>query len=396
MTANNEGMGQLIEHLKTLRVLHQLLMVVAAAILAFAFRADMSKEYRAALDELATIKQIRFDTWPNFVQEHYKSYEDQNDRLIREIVRRAGLPMQGKPKLNEPVFGDMPPYGDPSLLQLDAFISGTQKIGVLRLNADKRESAEQLKRLVAARNSHPVVSGMWLSGFQGGYGQQMLDWRNPPLVPTVALNFNINDHPQTTPNTPTWIVVSFTILSESGHFASDWLKRDTFGTKLIHPKTGDVFPHLKLSWEKVNGLTPEAATVFLQGQLEAGSRGSLSFFGIPIERSLAISAAPIVCFSILLFLCLHVRQFRSIATEVNSVPRYPFVPLFQSPVAALLVTYVTVLVLPILANEELLRRFGQFQERSTQIGAAFSVGTVGLCSWCVIELQRMRKRWFDI
>jgi hypothetical protein len=122
------------------------------------------------------------------------------------------------------------------LLQLDSFVSGTQKIGVLKLTADKKEVAEQLKRNVAGRNA-PVVSGMWLSGFQGGYGQQILDWRNPPLVPNVTLNFSINDQPQTTPNTPVWVLVSFTIFSENGHFAADWLRGDAFGKKLFDPKT---------------------------------------------------------------------------------------------------------------------------------------------------------------
>jgi hypothetical protein len=234
------------ENLKTLRLLHQLLMVVAAAILAFALRADLSTAYKAALDEPVALKQTPFENWGSFITDRYKDYENQNDEFVRDIVERASLLLQGNPKLNEPVFGDTPAYKEnATLLQLDAFISGSQKIGVLKLNADKQAVAEQLKRSVAARNPHPVVSGLWLSGFAGGYGQQILDWRNPPLVPTVALNFDINDQPQTTPNQPVWVVVSFSIFSENGHFAADWLKTDSFGHKLIDPNTGQVFPHLK-------------------------------------------------------------------------------------------------------------------------------------------------------
>ncbi len=295
------------------------------------------------------------------------------------------------------MFGDTPPYKENAkLLQLDALISGSQKIGVLKLAADKQAAAEQLKHLVAARNPHPVVSGMWLSGFAGGYGQQILDWRNPPLVPTVVLNFNINDQPQTTPNQPVWVVVSFTIFSENGHFAADWIKTDSFGHNLIDPNTGQVFPHLKQFWEKLNALNAEQATVFLQEQLEATTRGTLSFFGIPVERSLAISAGPIVSFSILLFLCLHIRHFRSIAVEIDSVPHHPFVLLFRGAMGALLVTYATVLVLPVLANEELLRRFGNWEERSTKWGAAFAflMGVMGV--WTIIEIHLLRRRWFRV
>lgn len=385
------------ENLKTLRLLHQLLMLVAAAILAFALRADLSTAYKPALDELATLKETPFENWGTFITDRYKNYENQNDKFVRDIVRRAGLPLQGNPKLNEPVFGDTPPYKENAkLLQLDAFISGSQKIGVLKLNADKQAAAEQLKRLVAARNPHAVVSGMWLSGFAGGYGQQILDWRNPPLVPTVTLNFNINDLPQTTPNQPVWVVVSFTIFSENGHFAVDWLKTNSFGNKLVDPNTGQVFPHLKKFWEKLNALNVEEATVFLQEQLEASTRGTLSFFGIPVERSLAISAGPIVCFSILLFLRLHIRHFRSLAVEIDTAPRYPFLPLFGGAMGALFVTYATVLVLPVLANEELLRRFGNWDERSTKWGASFAFLMAVMGVWTIIEIHLLRRRWFRV
>jgi len=58
-----------------------------------------------------------------------------------------------------------------------------------------------------------------------------------------------------------------TFLKSFDTFAADWLKRDALGTKLIDSKIGEVFRHLKLFWDKVNGLTPEAATVFLQVSL---------------------------------------------------------------------------------------------------------------------------------
>jgi hypothetical protein len=383
----------LTENLKTLRVLHQLLMVVSAAILVFALRVDMSKDYKAALDELRAVKELDFAKWVTFVQLRYSDNQIQNDKFVREIVRQAGLPLQGNPSLNEPVFGDEARAG--TLLQLDAFLNANQKIGILKLVGDKRVAAEQLKHGVAQRNPHPVVSGMWLSGFAGGYGQQMLDWRNPPLVPTITVNFNINDQPQTTPNQPVWAVVSFKLVSEEGHFAFEWLKKDTFGQKLVDSKTGEVLPYLKAFWEKVNGLTPDEATVFLHEQLEATTHGTVSFFGIPVETRLAISASPVICFSILLFLCLHVRHVRMLAGGIEEAAAFPFAPLFKSAASALVVTYVTVLILPILANAELLGRFGDWADLSTKVGAVFTVlaGATGI--WTVAEIHHLRKRLFQ-
>ena len=190
----------LTENLKTLRVLHQLLMVISAAILVFALRVDMSKDYAAALDELRAIKDLNLTGWTTFVRDRYSNYETQNDKFVRDIVKLAGLPLQGNPALNEPVFGDEVRAG--TLLQLDASVNANQKIGVLELIGDKRVPAEQLKQSMATRHSHPMVEGMWLSGFQGGYGQQMMDWRNPPMVPATTVNFSIADVPQTVPNQP--------------------------------------------------------------------------------------------------------------------------------------------------------------------------------------------------
>jgi hypothetical protein len=384
----------LIENLKTLRVLHQLLLVVSAAILVFALRVDMSKDYKAALDELRAVKELDPETWVTFVRARYSDIQVQNDKFVREIVRQAGLPLQGNPSLNEPVFGDEARAG--TLLQLDAFLSANQKVGILKLVGDKQVAAEQLKHGVAQRNPHPVVSGMWLSGFPGGYGQQMLDWRNPPLVPTITVNFNVNDQPQTTPNQPVSAVVSFNIVSEQGHFALEWLKKDTFGQKLVDSKTGEILPHLKLFWEKVNGLTPDEAMVFLNEQLEATTRGTVSFFGIPVETRLATSASPVICFSILLFLSLHVRHVRLMSANIEEAADFPFAPLFKGALGALVVTYVTMLILPILANAELLRRFGDWAELSTQIGAVSTVLTGATGIWAVTEIHRLRKRLFQL
>jgi len=212
------------------------------------------------------------------------------------------------------------------------------------------------------------------------------------MVPATTVNFSIADVPQTVPNQPVFAMVSFKLVSEEGHFGLEWLKKDTFGQKLVDAKTGEVMPHLKLFWEKVNGLNPEAATVFLEEQLEATTRGTVSFFGIPVETRLAISASPVVCFSILLFLYLHIRHVRLMEGSIKNAADFPFAPLFKGALGALLVTYATVLALPILANGELLARFGDWTQWSTRISAVFTLLTTVTAVGNVVEMHRLRKR----
>jgi len=52
------------ERLKALKSLQQLICVAAAAVLAFAFTSDQSKEYRAALDELEFFRKVDLKSYP--------------------------------------------------------------------------------------------------------------------------------------------------------------------------------------------------------------------------------------------------------------------------------------------------------------------------------------------
>jgi hypothetical protein len=382
--------AQLTEHLKTLRLLHQILMVVSAAILAFALRGDPSTEYRAALNELSTLRELSFDGWSNFVNNRYRSIALENEKFVRGIIRDAELPIAGHPTLALPTCYLRPPaIFNARLVDFDSFISGIRPIGAFQIGAiDRRYLVTHLKELLAARNPHPSVSNMFL-------GLSATDCPKDVTSNTTPLYFQINDQPQTVPNQPIYVLVTYSVITENGQFVRDWMKTDALGKKLIDEHTGEALPNLKQFWERLSSLTVEQATGFVQEQLETSARGTLSFFGIPVERSLAISAGPIVCFSILLFFCLHVRQFRTVTEDVNVVPSYPFAALFQSPVAAISVIYFTVLLLPVFSNTALLWKFGRLQEVSTQLGMGFSIATLGLSVWCVIELHRMRRRWFD-
>jgi hypothetical protein len=287
------------ENLKTLRILHQVLMATCAAIMAFAIPRNLANDYRAALDELTALKSISFDQWGTFLVNRYPKEQQANEIFVRSIVRQAGLKMQAQTKLSQPVFWDQPP-NSPTLLEYDAFFSGQRKIGALQLVGNKADFAEQLKSALLNRNPQPKeILGMNLSGFAGQEtplvnGNRMMDWRNPPPMQTTTITFIYQ--PQTSPYQPLFIVVPYKMTLENGPFAIEWLKGDTFGRKMIDPQTGIVFPHLKIFWNRVSGLPPEMASVFIENELEASTRGSLSFFGIPVERSVAISAGPAITF----------------------------------------------------------------------------------------------------
>ena len=107
---NSPSEGLVTENIKTLRLLHQLLMVVSAAILAFALRPDQSSDYKAALNELASLKQVSLGGWSNYVAQHYKKETDRDAKFVLSVVHQAGLHVKGPPNIVIPVFGDQVPY----------------------------------------------------------------------------------------------------------------------------------------------------------------------------------------------------------------------------------------------------------------------------------------------
>src|SRR5882762_3404552 len=96
-SGNKLSEGLVTENLKTLRVLHQLLMVVAAGIFAFALRPDPSNDFKAALVELSALREVSFDGWGKFIIDRYKSDEERNDKFVLDVIHLAGLPIEGNP-----------------------------------------------------------------------------------------------------------------------------------------------------------------------------------------------------------------------------------------------------------------------------------------------------------
>jgi hypothetical protein len=390
-TAPPEGL--VTENIKTLRLLHQLLIVISAAILVFALRPDQSNDYKAALNELATLKQLSFGGWSNYVAQRYKAETDRDAKFILGVVRQAGVRVKGTPHIGIPVFCDQVPYVNSRLLDLDTFFAKTQRIGFMKFVAERQPVLEQLAKWKAGRSPNVNVIALNVSIASSGVmypdGSPMADWLNRPTSgTTLAPIYLVTDE-----QVPQSAYISFTYSpsSETGAFAMEWLHNDIFGKELIDPKRGIVFPRLKIFWSQINQDTPDQTVVFLQEESEASTRGSVSFFGIPVERNLAIYAGPVACSSILLFLCLHLRHFRSLGASRDAIKVFPWVPLFAG-VWGISIAVLTILVLPTSANALLLIRFGHSTDVSNWLAMVFGALVLGTGVWATCEVWKLRKQ----
>src|SRR5260370_29012438 len=93
--------GLVSENLKALKLLHQVLMIVAAAVLAFAARTNSNEQYKAALGELSPLKEVSLQGWPTFISQRDKATEEQNKRTLLSCIRQARTPRQSHPRTEQ-------------------------------------------------------------------------------------------------------------------------------------------------------------------------------------------------------------------------------------------------------------------------------------------------------
>lgn len=390
---NNDGV---LENLKAIKVLHQLLMAVTAAVFVFVLRPDLTQEYKNALDELAALKQVSLGGWSNYVAHRYRTDLDQDKKLLRSWLREAGLNVRRDAQGPVfPVFGDQVPFpGTGRLLDLDTFFSKVQTIGVTKVDAAERlHFLDQVAKWKGAHNPNATITMLNLSAnssVQYFDGSPMLDWlnRSPSAMSNFPLYLNTDEQPLQQPG---FVVLTYSIQSETGSFALDWLRNDALGQRIVDAKTGNVFPRLKVFWHQVNQDGPDQAVVFLQEEMAANARGTLSFFGISVERSHAVLAGPVAVFCILLFMALHLMHFRSLSPSNDTIRSYPWVALFHGWPATS-VADASILVLPAIADGTLLYRFGQTAEWSTRVGAIAACFALVEGLWVLFEVTKIRRQ----
>ena len=114
------------------------------------------------------------------------------------------------------------------------------------------------------------------------------------------------------------------------------------------------------------------ATLFLQERIESTTRGTLSLFGVSVDRDLVLWAGPLVLFSLMLFYWspFGKRTRRSADKKQGESSRrdYPWVVCFQGGISGA-VSYLTVIGVPLMASVLLLLEHGEREELSTKVGA---------------------------
>jgi hypothetical protein len=377
------------------------MMVASGAVFVFALTPDVSEKLRAALDEISAMRHVSLSDYPGFVRGRVRHQEDENYQFLLRVVRSLGLPVRGQPQFTYSFLCDPPPQGDMRLVDYEAFLSGNHRAASLVIDQDVRQVREALKTALGNLRPPPFLVGIHVSTpadsmlmYPGNV--RIWEWGQLGNAATVitSVTFYFSYLKGQPPNIPP-IPVAFKVGEiESGPLALDWLRSDVFGRQLLDQKSGRVFPNLKQFWGRVGLMNLDGATVFLEDQLESDRRGSLSLFGISVDRSLLTWVGPSLCLSLMLFFVLHLRHMPLTSAGdlpgVGEAARYPWVICFSDRASGI-VGYCTLFVPPLGANLLLLLNHGNRREASTWLGWMMLMGYTIAASFGVRYTYRFRS-----
>jgi hypothetical protein len=188
--------------------------------------------------------------------------------------------------------------------------------------------------------------------------------------------------------------------SDNLHLALQWLKSDENGKSLVDSKSGVVFPRLKPFWERIADMGTENATLFLQERIEATTHGSLSLFGVSVDRDVVLLAGPAALSALMVFFLLHLKHVNTEASwdkgEVKSSKEYPWIACFPDWLSGA-VTYGCLIGLPIGSSLLLLVKHGEPAEDTTLWGAGLTLFMVVVGGFATDAIHRFRghlaRRW---
>jgi hypothetical protein len=402
------------ERLKALKSLQQVICLAAAAVLAFAVTTDRSKDYQAALGELEVFRKVDLKSYPVYVKRYFASQEEANRNLLLKAAKQAHLTVRSSTVFSEPFVMDYPPLGAYTRLRdFEDFVTAQHTVGVYLVN-DEREVLARLTEQLNQKAQQPIqptqpvptkpvpltVTGMY-ANFGSGMSINNVAIADPVVLhnsPNVeSLQFLLFNGLPMPPSANFSVSCTFKP-SDNLHLALEWLKSDENGKNLVDRKSGVVFPRLKPFWERIADMGTENATLFLQERIEATTHGTLSLFGVSVDRDLILLAGPATLTALMLFFLLHLRQLNAPTSwderEVESARDYPWIACFQDRLSGA-AAYCCLIGLPIGSCFLLLFKHGELDEGTTWWGMGLTLLLILVGVFTAQAIRGFRKHLRD-
>ena len=404
-------MSQVEETLKSARLVHRMLMLVCATVLAVFVSPHEEKDYSSAIDEVDAIVKIDLDQFINSSLQQVKSlakgmdlanaYQRAFDSAIRHELEKEGFIPPTSQSLNHEVF--LPAFDESYVRYLlhggtienyRDFIS--ENMGVEYVFVQPEHLATAFVDKIHDMNIPPAskIIGMKLVMSPPFYTKHKpKTFRFKMILILAVLKPNLGSYLLVVEDPPVSLVDTF----DETRF-QDWLRRQQLLDLLVEDKMPDghyhtaesIFPQLRSVWSLVDDKVPEEAKRVLLTEVEK-SRRRISFFGVEIPALMVVLAGPFLAVVLFLYLLSYVQHLQSISkTETNTLSTFPWVALFPY-IASRIVTFASILLLPPAAFGLLLWRFWHIGVIILFFALVLSIGSLVLAIACYRKILVLRK-----
>jgi hypothetical protein len=330
---------------KTLSLLHNIIMGVCAAILAFSTSPDKADSYRSLLRDLIALHGLQMEEYPPFAA---SAVPEPSATLLQEFV--AALEKEGYPTVSADFYIPKPVYAarptsDSAISELIPFFEGDNQVSYVKYDPNgfkMRESVSVRSQLykyssscipthIALRTDGKILRMDRTIILSGAPSPMLADVYVSLVRSADDMNCGMEIPAQ----------VTATVVTLRSNFARNWL-----ATKGIQP--GQLLPRLSSAEDQIGAKTLEGAITFLDRELNTKKR-ELTFLGLKIDAATAIWIGPVTTLTLVLYFLAHLRHFRMTINRHDNQEGYSWIGLFVDRLSTL-ITYASIVLLPTIAN----------------------------------------------
>jgi hypothetical protein len=342
---------------KFISVLHQVVIAVCGAVIAFSVSPDKNREYRATLQELRVLNAVQnqLSDYERFVEEHIPTEEQASDRFPQALAKLGFAQLSKDFFIPRPVYIKTPGVGmiGSAGLSVKEFLQwlGSDTGGNLFVRYDPSTLSlrNQNAALEQAKTIPPACLPTHLAVEAGGFPYS----REPQVVlgpPTADINPVYLSYRTSQQDSFCNFSVELSVKTSAepvrGTGGAAWLR-----SLKIAPQN---FSHTMAMFDEIGSKRVDETVKFLEEKLNAPGE-PLSFLGIKVQQETAAWIGPVITLMLVLFALAHLQHLRSVVCLSKKCEDYPWIGLFREPLAVAL-TYSSIVLLPSLANSFLILR----------------------------------------
>ena len=388
--------------IKSCKLIHNLIIGVCAAIIAFALTPDPAETYRAALGEIQAVQSLRRESYSNYALKRLAARRQE----LAEFEKMPFTPRGRSFVLNkytiEPEVYIAWPDRDAKVIDIIEFFEGDNK-AVEYGPGDEREleaaarTAREDPKQVSLPKSAFLENASFLAPSELAtvkVGDRLFLAKALPheeLRGKVALDF------RDTPNGPSLQNVSIYEIDDV-NLAGQWLVKESGIydriSRVTGPESITIFPNLKSARSEIEAQSLAGAARVLQDKLDSTKR-EIHFLGLTVEERIAVWAGPTALLLLLLYFYAHVSNLnRRRFAAGDGLQNAAWIVLFPGPASSVL-SYASIVGLPPIAAAALLQRSGHLHEWTTRLGIALSLGVIVVAVLCARNIAPLRTKRSD-